>query len=86
MLHTGYHGYKQFQKIKGTFLEIYTFVKLCLSNLEQLVDKIRRTSQVVQEDPVIEEMNGDGTGDKFVEEKKDKFVCACLSQWDAEFF
>lgn len=64
MLHTGCHSYELSQKIKGTFLEIYTFVKLCLSNLEQLVlvDTIRRTSHMVQEDPMIEEVKEDGTG------------------------
>jgi hypothetical protein len=38
---------------------------LCLSSLEQLVDTIRRTSRLVQE----EVMNEDGTGDKFREEE-----------------
>jgi hypothetical protein len=65
MLHTGYHSYEQSQKIKGIFLVIYIFVKLCLSSLEQLVDTIRRTSRLVQE----EVMNEDGTGDKFREEE-----------------
>lgn len=70
MLHTGCHSYEQYQKIKGTFLVIYTFVRLFLSSLEQLVDTIRRTSQLVQEERMIEEMNEDGTGDKFGGGKK----------------
>jgi hypothetical protein len=71
MLHTGYHSYEQSQKIKGTFLVIYIFVKLCLSSLEQLVDSIRRTSRLVQE----EVMNEDGTGDKFREERNMATSC-----------
>jgi len=62
MLLTGCHSYEKSKRKKGTSLEICTFLKLCLSSLEHLVEIIT-TGPLVQEEPTIKEMKEDGTGD-----------------------
>jgi len=68
MLLTGCHSCEKSKRRKGTSLEICTFLKLCLSSLEQLVEATR-TVPLVQEEAITEEMKENGTEDKFEEKK-----------------
>jgi len=73
MLHTGCHSCEKSKRRKGIFLEICTFLKLCLSSLEQLVETTT-IGLVVQEESTIKEMKENGTEDKCEEKKFLKFI------------